>query len=173
MARQTRANIANTAVRIFLQDFGGAYDDMRGMPRYLRKRDLPEIARFFGDRCCYCGVEFGPEKRPVEDHLVPLNQTGLGLHAWGNIVSSCAECNANKLGQPWTDVSDLAGIRAKPRSKRIRQFVSKYRYDPPFDLASATADLYAETGQVAMALIHTKIERTREASGQSRPSASG
>jgi hypothetical protein len=33
----------------------------------------------------------------------------------------------------------------------------------PYDLASATADLYAEVGEVAMALMRTKIKRTEEA----------
>jgi hypothetical protein len=104
--------------------------------------------------------------RTAQDHLVALNQTSLGLHAWGNIVPSCAECNALKQGRPWHEiVAERAGVNAAERYQRIREFVEKYRYDPPFDLRSATADLYAEVGSVAMALIQTKIDRVRATGG--------
>ena len=49
-----------------------------------------------------------------------------------------------------------------PRYKRITEFVTHYGYGPPYDLKSATADLHAETGEVVMALIRTKIKRTKE-----------
>lgn len=163
MAEKARADIANTAVRIFLQDFGAEYDEARGLPRYRKATHLPEIAEFFGNRCCYCGVEFGDGQRPVQDHLVPLNRTGLGLHAWGNIVASCAACNAFKQGKPWHEVvAAKADENASERYKRISEFVAHYGYNPPYDLAAATDDLYAEAGEVAMALIKTKIKRTRE-----------
>ena len=136
------------------------------LPKYQKSKHLPEIAQFFGNRCCYCGEEFGPDRPAVEDHLVPLNRTDLGLHAWGNIVSSCAACNAVKQGRAWHEVvAERAGTEAAERYRRISEFVAHYHYEPhPFDLAAATADLYAEAGETAMALIRTKIKRTREAS---------
>ena len=164
MAGKARSDIANTAVRIFLQDFGAEYDLARGLPKYQKARHLPEIAEFFDGRCCYCGREFGLGNAPVQDHLVPLNRTDLGLHAWGNIVASCASCNAYKQGKPWHEVvAAKAGPAAAERYTRISEFVSRYRYEPPYDLAAATADLYSEAGEVTMALIRTKIKRTREA----------
>jgi 5-methylcytosine-specific restriction endonuclease McrA len=164
VAAKARSDIANTAVRIFLQDFGAEYDAIRQLPRYQKARHLPEIAEFFGSRCCYCGTEFVPGNMPVQDHLVALNRTDLGLHAWGNIVASCASCNAFKQGKPWHEVvAARAGPQASERYQRISAFVAHYAYDPPYNLAAATADLYAEAGQVAMALIRTKIKRTREA----------
>jgi hypothetical protein len=157
-----KPDISNTAVRIFLQEFGAAYDDQRGLPRYAKGKHFNEIRAFFDDKCCYCGTDL--EGRGVQDHLVPLNQTGLGLHAWGNIVPSCAPCNAFKQGKPWHEVvAARAGDEAASHYKRITEFVSHYGYAPPYDLASATADLYAEVGEVAMALIKTKIRRTEEA----------
>lgn len=162
---KAKSDIANTAVRIFLQDFGAEYDVMREFPKYQKAKHLPEIAEFFGNRCCYCGTGFGDGKPAVQDHLVPLNKTDLGLHAWGNIVSSCASCNALKQGKPWHQiVASQAGPDAAERYQRIQEFVSHYGYDPPFDLAAACADLYAECGEVAMSLIRTKIKRTKEAS---------
>ncbi len=159
---KAKSDIANTAVRIFLQDFGVAYDEARGFPRYVKSKHFQEIRDFFGDRCCYCGTSF--DEGAVQDHLIPLNRTSLGLHAWGNIVPSCAFCNSFKQGRPWHEVvAERAGEDAAERYKRINSFVSHYDYDPPYDLASATADLYAETGEVAMALIRMKIKRTKEA----------
>ena len=158
---RTRADIANTATRIFLQEFGAAYDEMRGLPRYDGTKHFSEVREFFGNRCCYCGIEL-VGGRTAQDHLVALNQTDLGLHAWGNVVPSCSECNARKQGRPWHEVvAERAGADAADRYQRIREFVQRYRYDPPFDLRKATADLYAEVGNVAMALIRTKIERVR------------
>jgi hypothetical protein len=163
-AMRSRADIANTATRIFLQEFGTAYDEARGLPRYAKAKHFAEIRTFFDERCCYCGVEFSQQTRAVQDHLIPLNQKDLGLHAWGNIVPSCSECNAVKQGRPWHQViAQRAGSNASERYQRIEAFVKHYKYDPPYDLANATADLYAEVGNVAMALITTKIERTKEA----------
>jgi 5-methylcytosine-specific restriction endonuclease McrA len=168
MASKARSDIANTAVRIFLQDFGSEYDEARGLEPYKKSAHLATIAEFFGDECCYCGKAFEAGNAPVQDHLVPLNKTGLGLHAWGNIVPSCRDCNSFKQGKPWHEVvAAKAGPKASERYKRIKEFVAKYRYDPPYDLAAATEDLYAESGAVAIALIRTKISRTREASALS------
>jgi 5-methylcytosine-specific restriction endonuclease McrA len=162
MAIKARADIANTAARIFLQDFGAAYDELRGLPKYVKAKNFPEVRAFFGERCCYCGEEFGPGRPAVEDHLVPMSQKDLGLHAWGNIVAACSQCNAAKQARPWHEVvAERAGVNAAERYKRIQAFVKLYKYAPAFDLGSATADLYAEVGEVAMALIRTKIQRLR------------
>jgi hypothetical protein len=159
---KAKSDIANTAVRIFLQDFGVAYDEARGLPRYVKSKHFQEIRAFFGGSCCYCGAPLSEDG--VQDHLIPLNRTSLGLHAWGNIVPSCGSCNAFKQGKPWHEVvAERAGEAAAERYKRINAFIAHYDYDPPYDLASATADLYVETGEVAMALIRTKIKRTKEA----------
>lgn len=162
MAR-AKADISNTAARIFLQEFGAAYDEMRGLPRYVKSKHFAEIRSFFGERCCYCGDKFVPGQI-AQDHLVPLNQKGLGLHAWGNIVPSCSACNALKQARPWHEViAERAGPAAAERYQKIKEFVAFYKYAPAFDLGKATADLYAEVGSVAMALIRTKIERVKAA----------
>jgi hypothetical protein len=53
----SRADIANTATRIFLQEFGGAYDDARGLPRWVKAKHFQEVVDFFGDKCCWLAVE--------------------------------------------------------------------------------------------------------------------
>jgi hypothetical protein len=159
---RTRADIANAATRIFLQEFGAVYDEMRGRPKYTADKHFQEIRDFFDNRCCYCGTELVPGQI-AQDHLVALNKKDLGLHAWGNIVPSCSKCNAVKQGRPWHEVvAERAGPAAAERYQRIHEFVKYYDYDPPFDLAKATDDLYAEVGTVAMALIRTKIDRVRD-----------
>jgi hypothetical protein len=37
----------------------------------------------------------------AQDHLIPMNKTSLGLHAWGSVVPSCQDCNAKKQGKEW------------------------------------------------------------------------
>lgn len=73
-----RADIANTALRIFLQEMGAAYDETRGLPVYDGKKHFPSIREFFGDRCCYCGDDLRVS-RTAQDHLVPMNKTSLAV----------------------------------------------------------------------------------------------
>src|SRR5688500_18510758 len=111
-----RSDIANTALRIFLQEVGAAYDEERGRTPWRGARDLPTVVAFFGGRCCYCDVEFSATNRAVQDHLIPMNKTDLGLHAWGNVVPACAPCNAKKQGREWKDfIVERAGVHASER----------------------------------------------------------
>src|SRR5436190_18410347 len=82
-----KSDIANTAVRIYLQEMGIRYDQERGYPPF-KKKHLLEVLEFFDGRCCYCGDEIRGS-RVHGDHLVPTNRTDLGLDAWGNIVPAC------------------------------------------------------------------------------------
>ena len=99
-----RADIANTALRIFLQEMGAAYDEERGRSPYRGTKDqFAEIRDFFGQRCCYCGVEFSGSSPVNQDHLIPMNKTDLGLHAWGNVVPACQACNNARQRTDWRD----------------------------------------------------------------------
>src|SRR4051812_12819789 len=107
-----RADIANTALRIFLQEMGAAYDQERGLRPYGGSKDFATVRGFFGDRCCYCDVELAPGSA-AQDHLIPMNKSGLGLHAWGNVVPACSPCNAKKQGGDWRDfIIERAGPNA-------------------------------------------------------------
>jgi hypothetical protein len=97
-----RADIANTALRIFLQEMGAAYDQERGLVPYGGPTDFATVKGFFGGRCCYCDIELTGNS-PAQDHLIPMNKTSLGLHAWGNVVPACGSCNAKKQGGDWRD----------------------------------------------------------------------
>src|SRR4051794_13891431 len=99
---KARADIANTAVRIFLQEMGREYDKERDFEPFKKKHLREEVLRFFDGRCCYCGADL-PASSAHGDHLVPTNRTDLGLDAWGNIVPACGPCNSTKHGQDWRD----------------------------------------------------------------------
>ncbi|MDB4954352.1 MAG: hypothetical protein JWO36_1921 [Myxococcales bacterium] len=161
MAR-ARSDIANTALRIFLQEMGSAYDEERGLQVYDGKKHFPEVRKFFGERCCYCGDAL-KSGRIAQDHLIAMNKTDLGLHAWGNVVPSCQDCNSIKQGTHWKDflIQRAAGA-AKERHKRVTDFIKHYGYAPkPSDLHEVAAALYDEVGAIAMTLIDTKIKHVR------------
>ncbi|HXQ89696.1 MAG TPA: HNH endonuclease signature motif containing protein [Solirubrobacterales bacterium] len=129
MAR-SRSDIANTAVRIFLQEMGMEYDRERGLEPFGKKH---------------------------------LNKKDLGLDAWGNIVPACGSCNSKKHANDWRDfIIERAGPNAAERHQRMQEFLNLYSYAPAYELGSVVADLYDESGAVAMALIHEKVIRTKE-----------
>jgi hypothetical protein len=116
-----RPDIANTTLRIFLQEMGAAYDEERNRPQYKGGKHFDEIKLFVHGRCCYCGIEFVPGTPAVQDHLVPMNKADLGLHAWGNIVPACQACNAKKQRKDWRDIIiEVAGPNAGERHARVR-----------------------------------------------------
>jgi hypothetical protein len=45
---RARADSANTALRIFLQELGAAYDEERGRNRWRGAKDFAEVKEFFG-----------------------------------------------------------------------------------------------------------------------------
>jgi hypothetical protein len=156
-----KADIANIALRVFLQEMGEVYDRKRDLDPYNRRKHFSTIERFFDERCCYCGDELRDDV--VEDHLIPINHKNLGLHAWGNIVPSCRDCNSKKHGREWhAYLAERAGADTPERYKRITAFVKHYQYAPDLtDLREIAADLYAEVGGMAMSLISLKVARLK------------
>ena len=123
MAR-SKSDISNSAIRIFLQDVGRFYDQERGFepfgPKVAQKDELLE---FFNHQCCFCGTEID-RKSLSQDHLIPMNKSSLGLHAWGNVVPCCSPCNNEKQQKPWQDfLVAKAGKKNESRKSRIEEFV--------------------------------------------------
>jgi hypothetical protein len=157
-----RADIANTALRIFLQEMGAAYDEERGLKPYNGTRDFAQVRAFFEDRCCYCGANLA-DTRATQDHLIPMNKAALGLHAWGNIVPACSSCDAKKQGKEWHEFLALrAGANTAERYTKIDAYVKHYKYAPTKDLRTVAEDLYAEVGSIAITLINVKVARVRD-----------
>jgi hypothetical protein len=151
-----RPDIANTALRIFLQEMGAEYDRERGLIPYRDGKDFATVKEFFDGNCCYCNAA----PATAQDHLIPMNKSSLGLHAWGNIVPACSPCNAAKQGRDWKDfMIQQAGAEASDRYTRMQAFLGKYGYQPKGDLREVAEALYDEVGVIAMALIASKIRR--------------
>ncbi len=58
-------------------------------PRLTRKN----IYEHYGYRCCYCGKKLPSDKLNI-DHVIPRSRGG--KTEWGNVVTSCIECNLKK-----------------------------------------------------------------------------
>lgn len=162
MARRSKADIANSAVRILLQRVGSDYDKQRNHEPFRGKSDLDILTAFFDGRCCFCGVAFGRGNPATLDHLIPMNKEECGLDAWGNVVPCCRICNAEKQAKSWTKFIDQKAS-SRPvgaeRKKRVRAFIRKYNYAPSFDLAPIADELYKEVGAIATSLIDVKLDR--------------
>jgi len=162
MAR-SKSDISNSAIRIFLQDVGKFYDKARGLepfgPKVAQKDELLE---FFNHKCCFCGT--GIDRKSLsQDHLIPMNKTSLGLHAWGNVVPCCSSCNNEKQQKPWKEfLSAKAGQEAAVREQLILDFVKSKNYDPSLNLHAFADNLYEDVGQVAMTLINLRYKQAQD-----------
>ena len=162
MAR-SKSDISNSAIRIFLQEVGKFYDQARGfVPFGSKVVHKDELLSFFSHGCCFCGEQI-TRKSLSQDHLVPMNKTSLGLHAWGNVVPCCSACNSEKQQKHWRDYLIIkAGELAKVRIKRIDEFVKSKNYDPNLDLHEYADNLYEDVGQVAMTLIDLRYKQAQD-----------
>jgi len=161
---RTKSDISNSAIRIFLQQVGKFYDQVRGFepfgPKVAQKE---ELLAHFDNACCFCGTALD-RKSLSQDHLIPMNKETLGLHAWGNVVPCCSVCNNKKHRHQWRDfLSTVAGDQAELRATRIETFIQSMNYDPSLDLREFAGNLYEDVGQVAMTLIDLRYKQAESA----------
>ena len=162
MAR-SKSDISNSAIRIFLQDVGKFYDQERGyVPFGPKVGQKDELLSFFNHECCFCGSSID-RKSLSQDHLIPMNKSSLGLHAWGNVVPCCTVCNNEKQQRPWLEfIVKKAGALSDARIERINQFVASKRYDPSLNLHEYADNLYEDIGEVAMTLINLRYKQAED-----------
>ena len=162
MAR-SKSDISNSAIRIFLQDVGKYYDEARNLEPFVPKvGQKDELLDYFNSQCCYCAE---PITRTTlsQDHLIPMNKSSLGLHAWGNVVPCCAGCNNEKQQRPWQEFTQCkAKENAPARIAKIQEFVKFKNYDPSLNLHEYAGNLYEDIGEVAMALIKLRYKQAQE-----------
>lgn len=163
---RSQSDISNMALRIFLQDVGRFYDQIRELDEYRSLRTQKrEILLFFNESCAYCGQPLKMDEM-TEDHLIPMNKASLGLHAWGNVVPSCAECNKQKHFRSWEQyLESICGTNTMLLEKRrvkIDEFLSHYNYNPNLHLQSIAENLYQDVGAVAMTLIKLRFKQAEE-----------
>jgi 5-methylcytosine-specific restriction endonuclease McrA len=159
MAR-SKSDISNSAIRIFLQDVGKFYDEERGFEPFVPKvAQKNELLKFFDNKCCFCGTAID-RKSLSQDHLIPMNKSSLGLHAWGNVVPCCKSCNNEKQQKPWANfIKNKAGDFSAERTERINKFVASKKYDPSLNLHKYADNLYEDIGEVAMTLINLRYKQ--------------
>lgn len=160
---RSQSDLSNTAIRIFLQNVGSFYDTERGFePFKPNVKQKLKVYEFFDSRCAYCGVLLDLDLSTL-DHLIPLNRTALGLHAWGNVVACCRHCNKEKhFNNRLEFLTIKAGRRAKQRRDRILAFVEHYRYRPELGLHAIAQNLYEDVGEVGMTLLRLRFRQAQE-----------
>jgi len=160
-----RSDISNFALRVFLQKVGHVYDTQRGFePFKPTKNQWVTVTNFFGGRCCYCNAPLNQEEA-TEDHLIPLNKSASGLHAWGNVVLCCGKCNKMKHGKDWREyliTVCVDKIEYQNREIVIENFQTYYKYDPKIKIGPITRNLYEDVGAVAMTLIELRFKQAEQ-----------
>jgi hypothetical protein len=152
MPLRSFADVPNRIVRLFLQEVGRQYDANRGYPRFGSMP--PNLIARFGNACAYCGAP----PPLVEEHLVPINRTSVGLHAWGNIVPACKPCNDVKAGNAWETHSRLDN----ERRQRIAAYVAEYGYAPDVaELQIVLGKLYELADRQTRALVDFGLVASR------------
>ena len=143
----SKSDISNSAIRIFLQNVGKFYDEVRQFDPFVPKvGQKDELLEFFEHKCCYCS-EAITRITLSQDHLIPMNKSFLGLHAWGNVVPCCKNCNNEKQQRPWEEfATEKAGNEAKKRIHKIKEFVFSKKYDPTLNLHEYAGNLYEDVG---------------------------
>lgn len=146
------ADVPNRIVRLFLQEAGLQYDANRGLAPF--RRMTSELIARFGGNCAYCGTT----APLVEEHLVPINRTSVGLHAWGNVVPACKECNDRKSGNPW----ETHPMLDKSRRAAIGDYIDGYGYDPDVgELRIVLGKLYELADRQTRALVDFGLVASR------------
>jgi 5-methylcytosine-specific restriction endonuclease McrA len=161
---KAKSDISNNAIRIFLQKVGKFYDTARNQTPFGPTKDQKrELLDFFSNKCCYCGMAID-EASLSQDHLVPLNKANLGLHAWGNVVPCCIDCNNKKRQKSWQEYleSIAKGKELSSRKAKIQSFVKTKKYDPKLDLHGIANNLYEDVGEVAMTLIDLRYKQAQD-----------
>ena len=172
--------ISNPVIRYFLYKLGKKYDLSRNFPPFSQKPHQNDVLKFFNHRCCYCLNKIDIKNFDF-DHLIPINRTSGGLHAWGNLAPACKSCNKLKSEMTWDIFMDYLFFNSKhsshknpkinkryfsneysfeSRKNKINLFIKKYKYKPEIDQIKIEADnLYSEIKAITEALIIEKIER--------------
>lgn len=60
----------------------------------LTGEEWRQILTDYGHCCAYCRQPFGPDRKPTQDHFVPVSKGG--HHTKDNIVPACGKCNCSK-----------------------------------------------------------------------------
>lgn len=92
----TKNDVAQQATKWYLTEVGRRYDDARGFAQFRPTTpQLREVLNFFNHACVYCLLPISNHQL-LKDHLIPLNRTSGGLHAWGNVFHAVDNVTTQK-----------------------------------------------------------------------------
>jgi len=94
----------------------------QGLPSILTAQQWQETLLYFGNKCCYCGKEFGKELTVTQEHWTPLNKKG--GYVKGNIIPSCGRCNYSKGDSNFDIWYPKQEYYSNEREKMILEFVN-------------------------------------------------
>lgn len=163
MGTKSKSDISNSAIRMLLQEAGSFYDESRGFKKFsVNNSEWQKVLNLFSNSCCYCGMQLN-SGNATRDHLVPINKTSLGLHAWGNIVPCCQQCNKEKHFGDWKLFvkSKNDNSTYNIRLERIYEYQNKYKYDPNLSLKEIANNLYEDVGEVASVLVKLRLRQAQ------------
>ncbi len=160
----SKSDISNHAIRIFLTRVGNYYDKARGFEPFIpNANQKKELLTYFDYECCYCGSEIKITTLS-KDHLVPINKHSMGLHAWGNIVPSCSDCNKSKHQKEWEEFikEKCEGKVLNNRKRKIQSFIKLKKYNPNLKLHKFAENLYKDVGEVSETLIKLRYNQAED-----------
>ena len=161
MGVKSKSDISNSAIRMLLQEAGATYDEARGYKKFNTKSGTwKKVSEYFYNSCSYCGTPLDSDDK-TNDHLLPINKTALGLHAWGNIVPCCRRCNKEKHHGDWRTFLKLKCDKSifKKRELRIVNFQRDFKYEPTLNLREIANNLYEDIGEVSSTLIRLRLKQ--------------
>lgn len=104
--RRAKSDVANKLVSMFLHELSRKIS--AEWPMRVDSEEYEAIARkAFNNRCPYCGSDLTSVASVVE-HLDGLNRYRAGLHAPGNVLVACKNCNSEKRRDDSLKVLSLA-----------------------------------------------------------------
>lgn len=117
--RWNAGDAANAYVRMILSDVGRLVGG-------LSDAEWGRTREFFDGQCAYTGRPLG-SRDAVREHAVPINRTHCGVHAYGNVLPSSMEANAQKGGTHYVEFMQTV-VKDVGRLRQIERFVAETAY---------------------------------------------
>jgi hypothetical protein len=104
--RRAKSDVANKLVSMFLHELSRRISE--GWPIKIDSEEYEEHVRgWFNNRCPYCSCNL-VDTISVVEHLDGMNRYRAGLHAPGNVLVACRNCNSEKRRDDSLKVLSLA-----------------------------------------------------------------
>jgi hypothetical protein len=104
--RRAKSDVANKLISMFLHELSRRISE--NWPIKVDGEEYEELVRkWFNNRCPYCSCNLADTVSVIE-HLDGMNRYRAGLHAPGNVLVACRQCNCEKRRDDSLRVLSLA-----------------------------------------------------------------